>query len=66
MENIEKPSFLSKTGPWTKFAPGNSPLHVDHTYYWPSPFAYTNVPESDYLEKSQNTFGVFGNFSAIY
>ena len=37
-----------------------------HSYYWPSPFAYTKVPESDYTEKSQKTLGIFGNFSVIY
>ena len=37
-----------------------------HSYYWPSPFVYTKVPESDYSEKPQKTLGVFGNFSVIY
>ena len=41
-------------------------VHPHHSYYWPSPFAYTKVPESDYSEKSQKTLGVFGNFSVIY
>ena len=41
-------------------------VYCTHSYYWPSHFAYTKVPESDYSEKSQKTLGVFGNFSVIY
>ena len=34
-------------------------VNLGHSCYWPSLFAYTKVPESDYLEKSQKTLGVF-------